>query len=323
MRLILFVDPAMANGMDLLAACLQLAAVRNELEPIAVVDTALAPPFRLELPRARGAWAARRLLNVNTRAEPRDAPPRASVTSLARRRRIPVLAPRAAGVNDPRFVEAVERLEPDIALSLMVSQIFRAPLLAACGTPVNYHPGLLPDYQGVDPTGWSIYRGEPTSGFSFHLMSEQIDRGPILLQGAVALGPSSVTAPVERAKTRLARSRLNELFDLLARPLAGARRQDRPGSSFSRADSAAIRDVEQPERLTLAELELRLRAFEIVDLTLAGRRWRTTALRRARRRARSGRLAFTTADGVAVEPSRVLHLPPLTYRTLLPAIRSA
>jgi methionyl-tRNA formyltransferase len=262
-------------------------------------------------------------LNVNTPAEPLDAPPRASVTSLARRRRIPVLAPRAAGVNDPSLVEAVARLQPDVALTLMVSQMFRAPLLAACRIPVNYHPGLLPDYRGVDPTGWSIYRGEPSSGFSFHLMSEQVDRGRILLQGSVALAPTSVAAPVEREKTRVARSRLNELFDLLAAPLAGASGQDRPGSSFSRADGAAIREIDEPERLSLAELELRLRAFEIVDLALAGRRWRTTALRRVGRRARGRRLAFTTADGVTVEPSRVLHLPPLAYRALLPAIRSA
>ncbi len=323
MRLILFVDPAMANGMSLLAACLRLAAERGDLEPVAIVDTERAPPSRMQLPRARGAWALRRLLNVNTFAEPLEAPPRTSVRSLARRLRIPVLAPRAGGVNDASFVEAVERLQPDVALSLMVSQRFRAPLLAACGTPVNYHPGLLPDYQGVDPTAWSIYRDEPRSGFSFHLMDEQVDRGPILLQGSVALEPTSVAAPVERAKTLLARARLNELFDLLAAPLAGASDQDRPGSSFTRADGAAIRNVEQPERLTLAELELRMRAFEIVDLTLGGRRWRTTALRRVGRRARSRRLAFTTADGVTVEPSRVLHLPPSLYRVLLPAIRSA
>ncbi len=320
MRLLLFVNPTMANSMGLLASCLRLGATRRDVEPVAVVDTASAP---LPLARMRAAWALRRLCNLNTAAVPEDAPPRASVGSLARRHGIPVLTPRAGEVNDPGFVESVRELEPDVAISLMVDQIFRGPLLAACGTPVNYHPGLLPHYRGIGATEWSIYRGERSSGFSFHLMSEQIDRGPALLQGSVALGPTSAAAPVERAKTRLAHARLGELFDqLVARGDHGGV-DEGPGSSFSRADLRAIRTVEQPHELSLAELELRLRAFEILDLTLDGRRWRTTALRRVGRRPRNPALAFTTADGVAVEPSRMLHLPPLAYRTLGGAIRSA
>jgi methionyl-tRNA formyltransferase len=322
-RLVVFADPAMASSMSLLAGALEAGASSGgRIEIVAVVDTARAPAPRLRLPRMLASTALRRLCNLNTAAEPED-PALASCRRLARRHRVPVLAPGGAGVNDPGFVEAVRQLRPDAAIALMVAQIFREPLLAACGTPVNYHNGLLPRYQGVAATGWSIYEGATESGFSFHLMSQEVDQGPILLQGAVPLGPSSAAAPVERAKTALARGKLGELFALLRTPAPRAVAQEEPGSSFSRADLGAIRTVQQPSQLSFAELELRLRAFEIIDLTLAGRRWRVTALRRVGRRAHSPRLAFTTADGVRVEPSRVWHVPPGAYRVLQPLLGSS
>jgi hypothetical protein len=150
-------------------------------------------------------------------------------------------------------------------------------------------------------------------------MTEEVDRGPILLQGAVPVAPGAAAAPIERAKTGLACSELDSMFDLLISPAGNSVEPDGPGSSFSRAALRAIRSVEDPEKLSLDELELRLRAFETIDLTLAGRRWRTTALRRIGRRPRNRRLAFTTADGVWVEPSRIMHLPPVVYRARLAA----
>ncbi|MGO8904197.1 MAG: formyltransferase family protein [Solirubrobacteraceae bacterium] len=314
LRLLLFVDPDLESSVSLLAGCLETAAARDDREVIAIVDTARQPPSPLRLPLALAARGVRGISNLNTAAEPNVRPLLTTCASLARRRRVPVLAPRARGVNDPGFVEAVRRLEPDATIALMVEQIFRSPLLAACNVPVNYHNGLLPQYQGVAATSWSIYERAPRSGFSFHLMTEDVDRGPILLQGALPLGPGATAAPIERAKTRLARSELNSLFDLLASPGEKLVGQGEPGSSFSRADLQAIRAVEDPEKLSLDELELRLRAFERIDLTLAGQRYTTTALRRIRRRPRDRRLAFRTVDGIWVEPSRIRHLPPIVYR---------
>ncbi len=317
LRLALFVDPTMASSMTMLASSLKIAAAREDVEVAAIVDTARRHPSPLRLPRALVGSGIRSVFNLNTAAEPEDKPLLATCASLARRWRVPLLAPREAGVNDPSFVEALRRFEPGATIALMVAQIFRSPLLAACAVPVNYHNGLLPQYQGVAATGWSIYERAPESGFSFHLMTEEVDRGPILLQGAVPIGAQAAAAPVERAKTRLAASELSRLFDLLVTAPAGDSAQpSAPGSSFSRADLRAIQNIEQPEKLSLDELELRLRAFETVELTLAGRRWSTTALRRVGRRPRNRRLAFTTADGVSVEPSRLLHLPPVVYRSL-------
>src|SRR5271165_2064100 len=209
LRLLLFVDPQLASSMTLLAASLKTAAAREDIEISAIVDTAREPPPPLRLARALAGSGLRAACNINTAAEPTVPPLFATCASLARRRRIPVLAPRERGVNDPSFVEAIQRLEPDAAIVLMVAQIFGPSLLAACSAPINYHNGLLPQYRGVAATGWSIYEGAPRSGFSFHQMIEAVDRGPILLQGSVPVGPGAAAAPIVRAKTRLACTELN------------------------------------------------------------------------------------------------------------------
>lgn len=316
LRLVPFVDPDQASSVKLLAAILETAAARADVEVVAVVDAAYRPPSSgpVRLGRALAQWGTRRAFNLSTEAEP--APPVlfATCASLARRRRVPLLAPRERGVNDPAFVERIRALRADATICLMVGQIFRAPLLDACRAPINYHDGLLPQYRGVAATSWSIYESARRSGFSFHLMTEEVDGGPILLEGAIPLGPRALLWPTLRAKTRLACSQLGNLFDLLTSGTASARAQDGQRSSYRRAALLAMRAVEQPGTLSLQELERRLRAFEALNLTLGGRRVNTTALRRIGRRPHNRRLAFTSADGVWLEPSRITHLPPAVSR---------
>lgn len=52
---------------------------------------------------------------------------------------------------------------------------------------VNGHPSLLPRWRGPSPVAWAIRAGETELGFSFHLMDEDFDTGPVLAQGSVPL----------------------------------------------------------------------------------------------------------------------------------------
>ena len=311
-----FVDPDQPSSVTLLAATLKAAAARADVEVVAIVDVAFqhSSSSPLRLPRALARWGALRAFNLNTDAEPSVPVLLWTCDSLARHRAIPLLAPGQIGVNDPLFVESLRALEPDAALSLMVGQIFAAPLLEACRTPVNYHDGLLPRYQGVAATAWSIYEGAGSSGFTFHLMTEEVDRGPVLLQGAVGLGSDAALWPTTRLKTRLACSQLGPLLELLATGTGTRRTPTGLESRFTRADLQAIRAVGEPAALTAAELTRRLRAFESLELTLSGERADVTEVHQISRRHRSGRLAFTSADGVRLEASRIGHLPPAVRR---------
>lgn len=77
----------------------------------------------------------------------------------------------------------------DYAINGGVGAILRAPVLSQPRIGfLNAHPGLLPEYRGVDPVCWSLHRGDP-QGATVHFMDEGIDTGPILLRRA--MGPAS------------------------------------------------------------------------------------------------------------------------------------
>ena len=48
------------------------------------------------------------------------------------------------------------------------------------GRCVNFHFGLLPKYKGADPIFWQLKNGESVGGIGIHIMTEDIDSGPVL-----------------------------------------------------------------------------------------------------------------------------------------------
>jgi methionyl-tRNA formyltransferase len=312
-RLLLLADPYSWVSLTLLSAALHAAAARPDVEVVGVVDSARRPPRRWRLPRGLAARAVRRGFNPRQTAHGVDHGPLvASCGTLARLHRVPLLAPRAIGLNDPAFVAEVRELRPDAALALMVPTIFGEPLLQACRAPVNYHNGLLPGYRGVASTEWSIYEGVDRSGFTFHRMTVGIDEGPVLMQDSVAVAPGATPVGVERAKTKLAVARMSEAIGLLVAGDPGVAQQG-AGRRHTRAETAAITAVGDPRSQRWSELQQRIGAFGQIDLDIAGKRWAVTELGRVEGRRGARALAFRTSDGVLARPVRCRHLPPLLY----------
>jgi hypothetical protein len=303
-RVLLFADSRSRPAMVLLRAALRAVREQPGLALAGAVDTAYTLPSPLRPARALGEELAARVFERGAAA---PGPRRLAARPWPRG--VPRL--RAPDVNDAAFVRTVEALRPDGALVLEVGQLFRAPLLAACRNPVNYHDGALPRYRGIAATGWSVYDGEARSGFAFHRMAPGVDDGPILLAGDVAVEPRQTAWQVERAKTRLAARRLGEALDRLVAGDPGRPQEGEP-STYTFARSRALIEIADPASLTWDELHRRLRVAELLRLTLAGEIWEVTALRRGG----AGPLAFTTADGVRAAPSRCIHLPVALYRPL-------
>lgn len=67
------------------------------------------------------------------------------------------------------------------------NQIFKKKILDQFKLIVNFHPSLLPYYRGPVPSYWCIKYGEITSGYSLHLLTENIDSGKILFQETVEI----------------------------------------------------------------------------------------------------------------------------------------
>ena len=61
---------------------------------------------------------------------------------------------------------------------------------------MNIHPGLLPAFKGLDAQGAAQSYGVKIAGATVHFVDEQTDHGPIILQGAVPIGPDDTEAEI-------------------------------------------------------------------------------------------------------------------------------
>ncbi|MBJ7534227.1 phosphoribosylglycinamide formyltransferase [Rhodomicrobium vannielii ATCC 17100] len=58
------------------------------------------------------------------------------------------------------------------------------------GRQLNIHPSLLPSFRGLHPQQRAIDAGARIAGATVHFVSEEMDAGPIIAQGAVPVLPT-------------------------------------------------------------------------------------------------------------------------------------
>lgn len=101
-------------------------------------------------------------------------------------------------------------------LSARFLEAFRGPVL-------NVHPSLLPAFPGLDAPGQAVAHGVKVSGCTVHLVTPELDAGPIVAQAAVAVAPAD-TGDTLAARILVEEHRL--LPVAVGRVLAGGWRVD-------------------------------------------------------------------------------------------------
>jgi folate-dependent phosphoribosylglycinamide formyltransferase PurN len=309
-RLLIFGDPNLSFSRVLLAAYLHELRSREDMDVVAVCDTArrapLAEPWLSSVAWLR--YLARRVFNSSLRGQRAPAFGR-HLYGIARRSGVPVIVPPERNVNHPEFIARLRSdWRPTLALSLGCLQIFKPSLLDTFQMAVNYHDGYLPFYKGLAATAWSLYHRESHTGYSYHLIGRGIDRGPVLVQDRIPVRPGDTPSRFHREKTRLAARDAKRVLDLMAARSTGTPQRE-SGSYFSAADRRRICTIDDPTQLSSEEIQHRLRCFEILSLRIGGRLCEVTELTNA-----TSRQSFTTEDGVTLAPHRMLWLPPWLYR---------
>src|SRR6202047_2896795 len=75
------------------------------------------------------------------------------------------------------------------------------------GRMLNIHPSLLPSFPGLDPHGQALSAGVKISGATVHFVIPETDAGPIVMQGAVAVGdddtPETLSARILEIEHRI------------------------------------------------------------------------------------------------------------------------
>ncbi len=87
-----------------------------------------------------------------------------------------------------RVAPLLRSYEADLGLCAGFTWKLGADALAAVRLGiVNGHPSLLPQWRGPNPFGWTLRSDAEEVGFTYHLMDEGLDTGPILAQGSAPL----------------------------------------------------------------------------------------------------------------------------------------
>lgn len=141
--------------------------------------------------------------------------PTTSIDQITSERQIPLYE--ISDACSEQLASLVEQLKPDLlAVSCFPWRIADTILETARSGAINVHPSLLPRHRGPDPLFWTFQQGETETGVSIHLMTADLDAGPIIEHLSLPLPAPIDGAKVEQRLAGMAASALPEIARNLA-----------------------------------------------------------------------------------------------------------
>ncbi|MFC4001765.1 methionyl-tRNA formyltransferase [Prauserella oleivorans] len=134
---------------------------------------------------------------------------------------------------DDALVAKLREVQPDLIVAnnwrtWLPPEIFRLP---THGT-LNVHDSLLPAYAGFSPLIWALINGEREVGVTAHMMDDELDAGPIVLQKAVEVGPRDTATDLFHKTVDLIEPVVSEALAFIAAGRTDWVPQDRSKASF-------------------------------------------------------------------------------------------
>ncbi len=162
-----------------------------------------------------------------------------NMKQLAALHDIPIFAPQ--DVNTPEFIGSIRALQPDVLITYTYDKKLGPELLGLTQHAYNMHPALLPDYRGNNPYFWTLANGETETGVTFHRLTEQFDRGDIILQSRLPIHPNDTCGLVVNHQERIAAILLAQLLQLIESGVALPVRPQ-PEGTFIKAPKPTLQD---------------------------------------------------------------------------------
>ncbi len=98
-------------------------------------------------------------------------------------------------------VDALQKFEADVVAMAGFGTVVPSAVRAFPGRMLNTHPSLLPAFKGWHPVRDALAYGVKVTGCTVHVVTEEMDVGPILAQEAVPVLPGDTEAALhERIK---------------------------------------------------------------------------------------------------------------------------
>lgn len=162
------------------------------------------------------------------------------LSSIARRHR--AAFHQSQDVMSSETLKFIAQQKPDVVVTLF-HQIIKKDLIAipALGV-VNLHPGILPEFRGIQPYFWELMRGFGKGGVTLHLIDDEtIDTGRVLAKAQFATWAGMSVQLNYYLTSRCAAQILPQTLGLLAAGALAPRAQDPQAGAYYRwPDSQAV-----------------------------------------------------------------------------------
>ena len=100
---------------------------------------------------------------------------------------------------DQALMQCIDQAQPDIIILAGFMRILTPEFVNHYqGRLVNIHPSLLPKYPGVDTHQRAINAGDQWHGASIHFVVPEVDAGPVILQGRLAINENDTADSLQQ-----------------------------------------------------------------------------------------------------------------------------
>ena len=118
---------------------------------------------------------------------------------------------------DAAMLDCLQSIEPDFIVLAGFMRILGGDFVRAfAGRILNVHPSLLPAYKGLDTYQRALDNREARHGVSIHLVTAELDDGPVLLQGDYPIEAGDDAASLQQKGHRLEHAMYPALLQWLA-----------------------------------------------------------------------------------------------------------
>lgn len=100
---------------------------------------------------------------------------------------------------DQALMTQIDQIEPDVVILAGFMRILTPEFVNQyVNRLVNIHPSLLPKFTGVDTHRRAIDAGEQWHGASIHFVIPELDAGPVILQGRLAINANDTPETLQQ-----------------------------------------------------------------------------------------------------------------------------
>ncbi|NPA51297.1 MAG: hypothetical protein GXO22_00185 [Aquificae bacterium] len=136
-------------------------------------------------------------------------------------------------INDPKVIEHIKNLDIDLLISLSFSYIIKPDILQIPKiASINLHRSYLPKYRGCNPVFWVRAFKEKETGYTFHYLNEELDKGDIIFQEKIPLYEKNTNTDIMIRMSKKIVKTINPIVNSVIEGTAPRIRQNEEEASY-------------------------------------------------------------------------------------------